>query len=144
MTVSSVRHRLNGCADNVAARCSSRWQQLNGDKSEIARFGSRSAAGHTLPLAIGSDTIQLDGVVRDLRVWLDTEPILQQHIAKVTSVCYYRLRRLRLISRRIGQEVAARLELPSSPGLTKATRCSPAFQTTWSTNFSDFKTPQLV
>jgi hypothetical protein len=60
-------HRINGCADtNVAAWCVSRLQQLNGNKSEIAWFGSR--ASQQVSRWSDSDTIKSIGVVRDLGV----------------------------------------------------------------------------
>jgi len=55
--------------------------------------------------------IQPSTVVRDLGVYLDRELSMKQHIAKVAASCYYHLRRLRQIRRRVGGEVATRLVL---------------------------------
>ena len=54
------------------------------------------------------DRAQL-AVVRDLGVLLDQELSMTQHIAKVTSSCFYQLRRLRQIRRPVGQELVAQL-----------------------------------
>ena len=45
--------------------------------------------------------------VCDLGVQLDTELSMQTHVSKVASSCLYQLRRLRQITRLVGQEVAA-------------------------------------
>jgi len=47
--------------------------------------------------------------VRDLGVQLDTELSMKTHVSKVASSCFYQLRRLRQITRLVGQEVAAQL-----------------------------------
>jgi len=58
---------------------------------------------------IGSSTIQPSSSVRDLGVQLDAELSMKQHINKTMAVCYYHLRRLRQIRRRVGTEVTVRL-----------------------------------
>jgi len=62
-------------------------------------------------LTIGAETVEPVSVVRDLGVWLDSELSLKQHIAKVASACFFQLRRLRQIRRRVGREVTTRLVL---------------------------------
>jgi len=57
------------------------------------------------------ETIKLTTTVRDPGVWLDSELSLKQHVAKVASACFYQLRRLRQIRRRVGREVTIRLVL---------------------------------
>ena len=49
--------------------------------------------------------------VRDLGIQLDTELSMKTHVSKVdiASSCFYQLRRLRQITRLVGQEVAAQL-----------------------------------
>jgi len=56
-------------------------------------------------------TINTKDVVRDLGVYFDTELSMKQHIAKVAAVCFYHIRRLRQIRRRVGQVVTTRLVL---------------------------------
>jgi len=60
-------------------------------------------------VAVGAGVIQPVTAVRDLGVLLDQELSMTQHITKVTSSCFYQLRRLRQISRPVGQELVAQL-----------------------------------
>jgi len=48
---------------------------------------------------------------RDLGFHLDSELCMKQHVAKVVKACFYHLRRLRQIRRRVGEEVTTRLVL---------------------------------
>jgi len=48
-------------------------------------------------------------VVRDLGVLLDSELTMKQHISKVTSICYYHLRRLRQIRNYVSREIVIQL-----------------------------------
>ena len=74
-------------------------------------ISSTRCAGQDLALTIGTETIQPTSVVRDLGVWLDSELSLKQHVYKVAKACFYQLRRLRQIRRRVGREVTTRLVL---------------------------------
>ena len=56
-------------------------------------------------------SIQPSAVVCDLGLHLDSELSMKHHVAKVAAVCFYHLRRLRQISRRVGTEVTIRLVL---------------------------------
>ena len=56
-------------------------------------------------------TINTTDVVRNLGVLLDSKLSMTQHVAKVASVCFFHIRRLRQIRRRVGQEVTTRLVL---------------------------------
>jgi len=49
---------------------------------------------------------------------------MKQHVAKVATICYYQLRRLRQISQRVGREVTIRLILATvmSSSLSAGTR----------------------
>ena len=60
-------------------------------------------------VTVGTSVIQPKDVVRDLGVMLDSELSMQQHIAKVTSTCFYQLRRLRQVRRLLGQEITDQL-----------------------------------
>jgi len=98
---------------NVKHWCASRRLQLNTDKTEAIRFGSRAyinnLSSHDRTLTIDETTINTTGVVRDLGVLLDSELSMTQHVAKVASV--YHVRCLRQIRRRVGQKVTTRLVL---------------------------------
>jgi len=60
-------------------------------------------------VTVGDSVIQPAAAVRDLGVLLDQEISMIQHIAKVTSSCFYLLCRLRQIRRPVGQERVAQL-----------------------------------
>ena len=62
-------------------------------------------------MRVGSETIQPSTSVRDLGVYLDAELTMKQHASKVAAACFYHLRRLRQIRRRVGTEVTIRLVL---------------------------------
>jgi len=60
-------------------------------------------------LNIGSDVIRPDSVVRDLGVLMDQELSMKQHIAMITSSCFFRLRRLKHVRRILTPEITANL-----------------------------------
>ena len=111
----SVRDRLTSCVSYVAEWCASRRLQLNADKTETIWFGSRSNLAKlqrtSQSLQVGSSIIQPSSVVRDLGVYLDSELTMKQHTAKTTAACFYHIRRLRQVRRRVGQEVTQQLVL---------------------------------
>ena len=49
--------------------------------------------------------------MRDLGVLFDSELTMKKHIAKVAAVCFFHIRRLRQIRRRVGKDVTIRLVL---------------------------------
>ena len=110
----ALRNRLSYCARDIISWCTSRRLQLNvnkteawvGSKSNLAKLTTRDYS-----IQIGESTIQPSTIVRDLGVYLHRELSMKQHIAKVAASCYYHLRRLRQIRRRVGGEVATRLVL---------------------------------
>jgi hypothetical protein len=80
-------------------------------------FGSRAnlakLANQDCTLQVISDTIQPINEVRGLGVLLEAELSLKQLIGKVVATCFYHLRRLRQIRRRVGQDITTRLVLAS-------------------------------
>ena len=111
--IDDLRKRLHDCTMDISRWCSSRRLQLNEAKTELAWFGKRSRliklAESDNAVTIGANVIQPKTVVRDLGVLLDSELSMKQHIAKVTSTCYYQLRRLRQIRHLVGQELTTQL-----------------------------------
>ena len=65
------------------------------DWTELAWFGKRSRLRRLADLdctvTVGTSVIKPKDVVRDLGVMLDSELSMKQHIAKVTSTCFYHL-----------------------------------------------------
>ena len=113
--ISDVRLHLSACAADVSKWCASRRLQMNSDKTEIVWLGSRAQlaklAVHDCSLRIGSETVQPASAVRVLGVLFDSELTMKSHIARIASACFYHLRRLRQIRRRVGEDVAVRLVL---------------------------------
>jgi len=77
-----------------------------GSRANLAKINSRDRS-----VQVGVETIQPSSVVRDLGVHLDAELTMKQHVAKVAAACFFQLRRLRQIRRRVGMEVTIRLVL---------------------------------
>ena len=112
----SIRDRLTRCVSDVTS--ASPRLQLNADKTEMIWFGLRSklARLHRInqSLHVTPGSIQPDSVVRDLGVYLDSELTMKQHIVKTSTDCFYHIRRLRQIRRRVGQEVTQQLVMGST------------------------------
>jgi hypothetical protein len=106
--INNTRIRLANCVADVARWCASRRLQLNASKTEVIWFGSRSNLqklhSQDSSLQIGPETIQPVNCARVLGVHLDDELSMKQHVAKTASSCFYQLRRLRQIRRRVGTE----------------------------------------
>jgi hypothetical protein len=81
--------------------------------TEVIWFGTvaslRKIKNIDLVLHVGSDVIKPVSVVRDLGVLLDQELSMKPHISKVTSTCFYQLRRLKQVRRILGPEITATL-----------------------------------
>ena len=78
------------------------------------RFGDvytnlKKIAELDINLYIGSDIIRPANVVRDLRVYLDSELSMEYHISTVVHACFFHLRRLNSIRRILGADVTSGL-----------------------------------
>jgi hypothetical protein len=60
-------------------------------------------------LQVGSDVIQPVNVIRDLGVLLDQEISMKQHINRVTSNCFFQIRRLKQVRHILGPEITTSL-----------------------------------
>jgi hypothetical protein len=78
----------------------------DGSTAQLAKL-----AVHDCSLWIGSETIQPASAVHVLGVLFDPELTMKSHIARTASTCFYHLRRLRQIRRRVDEDVAERLIL---------------------------------
>ena len=107
-SISNMEH----CIDAVYTFCSSKRLQLNPMKTEIIWFGIRDSLKrlqHTdLGLHVGTVAIKSTSVVHYLGVLLSSELAMQQHIGKLTGLCYYHLRRLK-VRRILGSTITYRL-----------------------------------
>jgi len=113
--VSSVRRQLGACTADVAQWCASRRLQLNADKTEAIWIASKASLNKVksqdCSLVMGAETVTPVDVVRNLGVYLDSELSMKQHVAKVASICFFHLRRLRQVRRRVGKDITIRLVL---------------------------------
>ena len=93
------RHRFELCVEQLRDRCSSRQLQLNPDKMELIWFGSRANLAKLRQLdtnlSLCSVVVKPVDSVRDLGVILDSELSMSQHIEKISSTCFFHLRRIR-------------------------------------------------
>ena len=104
---------IERCVKSVHAWCTFKWLHLNPTKSAKIWFRSRTSLhrlhGVDLSLHIGENIIEPLSVVRDLGVFLESELAMTSHITKISSVCYYQLRRLKQMRRVLGETITARL-----------------------------------
>ena len=89
------------CLAQIAIEC----RQDRDDLVWVA-LQSRQTSSHK-PVAQRQtySNIQPNIVVRDLGVYLDSELTMKQHIVKTSTDCFYHIRRLRQVRRRVGKEV---------------------------------------
>ena len=103
--VSDAIANIENCITSINKWCASKRLQLNLTKSEIIQFETttslRRLQGLDLGLPVGADIITPVDVVHDLGVLLDTMLTMKKHISKITSVCFYHLRRLNQIRRSV-------------------------------------------
>ena len=93
---------------------SSRRLQLNPDKSELIWFGSRANLVKlrqldVMSLNLWSVAVEPVDSVHDLGVMLDSKLSMRVHIGKISSTCFFHLRRLRKLRPLIDTASAQRL-----------------------------------
>ena len=97
--INTTRVNLELCVAAIKDWFSSRRLQLNANKTELIRFGSRSnlkkLTQAETSLQLGSTTIEPAAVVRNLGVYMDSEFNMRVHIGNVAAICFFHLRRLR-------------------------------------------------
>jgi hypothetical protein len=128
-----IRQQLSDCANSVDRWCDSRRLRLNGNKSEVIWFASKSnlakLSGEQLTVSIGLDTVDPLHVVRDLGVQLDDELSMKQHVNLVSRTCFHLLRRLRQVRVSLVRiSLCGWWSRSSCHGSTSVILCSPACQ----------------
>ena len=88
--------------------------QLNTEKTDFIWFGLRAnlkkLANRDCSFQAGAETIQPSAALRNIGVLFDSEPSMKKkHVTKVTAICFYYLRRLRQIRRRVSAEETTQL-----------------------------------
>jgi len=97
---------------DLVAWCASRRLKLNASKTELIWFGSRTTLSKLATdrsVTVGSVDVQLTDIVRNIGVLLDSELTVKQHVNRVTSACFYHLRRLRQLKRHVSQDTLRQL-----------------------------------
>jgi len=93
--------------------CALKRLQLNTEKTEMIWFGSaanlRKISSVDKDILVGSSIMSPSSVVRDLEVFFDSELNMMSHINRIVRTCFYHLRHLRAVRRRLVQEITARL-----------------------------------
>ena len=108
------RKRLETCVGNLKDWCSFRRLQRNPDNTELIWFSFRANLSKLKRLDVMSLTLcfivtePVDSV-RDLGVILDSELSKQKHIGRVSSLCFFHIRRLRKLRPMLNQSSAQRL-----------------------------------
>ena len=112
--VTEHRRWLETCVKSLQDWWSSRRLQLKPDKTELIWFGSRANLMKLRQLDVMSVNLCSVAVepvdsVRDLGVILDSELSMQVHLSKISSSCFFHLRRLRKLRPLIDTASAQRL-----------------------------------
>jgi len=104
---------LQQCVEAIHRWCASRRLQLNFSKIEVIWFGTdanlRKIKSMDLALHVGSDIIKPVNVIRDIGVKLGQQISMKQYINKVTSNCFFQIRRLKQVRRILSLEITTRL-----------------------------------
>jgi hypothetical protein len=86
---------------------------LNADKTELFLFGTPN---NVMKIPLGSDVMQAGSsvikpadVVRDLRVMLDAQLSIREHVSLTAQACFFHLRRLRSVRQQLGRDVTVKL-----------------------------------
>ena len=107
--------RLQQCIAEIHRWCSLRRLQMNPYKTELIWFGSctdlqnLAALPGASSLAVTHNVVQGVSTVRDLRVTLDSELLMQNHVNKVARTCFCHTRRLKQVRKRLGPDVTSKL-----------------------------------
>jgi len=98
---------ISTCTDDVAAWMRSNRLQLNSAKTEIlwSTTGRRLHQLPQTPLRVGSDQVAPASVVRDLRIYLDSDLSMRSHVRTTVSACFAVLCQLRSVRRSLPRSV---------------------------------------
>jgi hypothetical protein len=112
-SIGACCHDIETCIMAVQRWCSSRRLQLNPDKTEFIWFGSAKQLRHlqaanTSISAAGVDIRPVDSV-RNLGVYMDSRLDMRMHISKISSICFFHLRRLRHLRHTVDRDTRQRL-----------------------------------
>ena len=110
--MAGLLQRVAVCIEDVSTWMSSKRLCLNPSKTELIWLGSsrrlQNCATDTEMSVLGS-LIRLVDSVRDLGVLIDSGLTLSDHVNKVTALCYFHIRQLRIVRRTLTDEVALSL-----------------------------------
>ena len=94
-----LAYRVNTAIEAVSIWMSSNRLCLNLDKTKYLWFGTRQKLGQrdTVELSNISAALVSDTVVRNLGLFLDQELSMGDHITNLSQVCFFHLRRIRVV-----------------------------------------------
>ena len=81
--------------------------QLNTAKTEVL-WSTSSRRLHLLPVSpirVGTDQVMLVSIVRNLRIYMDTDVSMRSHVLNTVAACFAILRQLRRIRRSVPRSV---------------------------------------
>ena len=92
--------RIENCHSCLYLVCTKRLQ-LSADKTEVLWFGSavnlRKLSADELNIRVGQRVVKPVTTVRNLRVLIDAELSMRDHISRLAQTCFFHLRRLRSV-----------------------------------------------
>ena len=111
--VAATATHLSQCVVDIGLWMAANRLQMNPAKTELLWAGTKYNVslldGHAPTLQLGSDTVTPSNHVRVLGVIISSDLSLDQHVSKVCSAAFYRLRQLRRIRKSLDRESATTL-----------------------------------
>ena len=112
--IDDTRSKFSEVGTVVDNWCGGRRLQLNPDKTDLlwvaSRYNMRKLNDRDLSVTYCNIIVSPSVTVRNLGVLFDGE-LIKHHIAKISSACFFQLRRLKQIRRRVGQSATIQLVL---------------------------------
>ena len=109
--VPEIVSALQDRATNVSAWCAVKRLQLNAEKTEVLWFGTatnlRKISPDVSSIRVDSTVVTPTTVVRNLGVMLDAELSVREDVSRTAQSCFYHLRRLHSVRRKLGRDVTA-------------------------------------
>jgi len=120
-SVPVIASTLSSCFTDVSTWCAakhlvrSQAPSTNASKTEVMWFGTAAClcklpAGSGLGcIYAGVEIVEPVSVVQNLRVWINSELTMREHILRTCQSCFYHLRHLRYFRKLLWQDVTIQL-----------------------------------
>src|SRR6266536_3466157 len=85
--------------------------KLNSDKTQFIWFGTRQQLNLVRPgpIDLGGGSIELQDTVSDLGMTLDSELTMKEHVKRLSKLCFYHLRQLRVVRKSVTEQACVAL-----------------------------------